>query len=302
MKGFEAAGKEYFEKANGIEICYQSFGDRHAPPFVMINGLGSQMINWHEDFCLQLAASGYRLIRFDNRDTGLSTRFDDSGVPDLKRLGQAKEKGEKVETPYTLLDMAEDAVGLLDALGIESAHFLGSSMGGRIGQLIAIHHPDRILTLACTVSTMGESGFPPPNPEAIELLFKPTPRDRAGYIDHYARLCRMFSGAKYAIDEAYVRDKAERCFDRAFNPEGEIRQAAAMIAAGSNKESLKYICTPTLIINGSDDPLISVDCAKDMAETIPRATLLIIKGMGHGVSDTPQVWPQIIEAIAGHAI
>ncbi|MBN1277224.1 MAG: alpha/beta hydrolase [Deltaproteobacteria bacterium] len=291
-----------FAEANGIEICYQFFGESDASPLVMINGLGSQMINWHEDFCLQLAARGYRLIRFDNRDTGLSTRFDDSGVPDLNRFAEAKEKGGRAEPPYTLLDMARDAVGLLDALGIESAHFLGSSMGGRIGQLIAINHPHRIRTLTCMVSSMGESGFPPPNPDVIELLFMAAPSDRAGYIEHYIRLCRMLSGSKLGIDEDYARKKAERCFKRSFNPEGEIRQAAALMTAGSNKERLGSIRTPTLIINGSDDPLISVDCAKDMEKTIPRAKLMIIEGMGHGISDTPQVWPQVIEAIALHAV
>jgi len=296
------ASQEYFANANGIKICWQSFGDDNAPAFVMINGLGSQMINWHEDFCVQLAAHGYRLIRFDNRDTGLSTTVNDYPVPDLKRLAKAKEKGETIEIPYSLEDMAKDAVGLLDALGIESAHFLGSSMGGRIGQLIAIHFPKRIRTLTCMISTMGESSFPPPNPEAIETLFKPAPTERAEFIDYYICLCRMLSGSKFRIDESYVRNKAERCFDRAFNPEGEIRQAAALMAAGSNRESLKSVYIPTLIINGSDDPLISVDCTMDMAETIPGAKVMIIDGMGHGVSDTPQVWPQIIEAIVTHAV
>lgn len=296
------AGQEYFANANGIDICYQSFGDDDAPTLVMINGLGSQMINWHEDFCIQLAAYGYRLIRFDNRDTGLSTTFNDYPVPDLKRLAKAKEKGETIEIPYSLVDMAKDAVGLLDALGIESAHFLGSSMGGRIGQLIAIHFPHRIITLTCMISTMGASSFPTPDPKALETLFKPSPAERSEFIDYYISLCRMLSGSKFRVDESYVRNKAERCFDRAFNAEGEIRQAAALMAAGSNRESLKSLCIPTLIINGSDDPLISVDCTRDMAETIPGAKVMIIDGMGHGVSDTPQVWPQIIEAIVTHAV
>ncbi|HOP48080.1 MAG TPA: alpha/beta hydrolase [Desulfobacteraceae bacterium] len=296
------AGQEYFVNANGIKICWQSIGNDDASPIVMINGLGSQLINWHDDFCVQLAAHGYRLIRFDNRDTGLSTSFDDSGVPDLKRIAEAKQKGETIEIPYSLMDMAQDAVGLLDALGIESAHFLGSSMGGRIGQLIAINFPQRVRTLTCMISTMGESVFPPPNPEAIETLFEPAPTDRTEFIDYYVALCKMLNGSKFRIDESYVRNKAERCFDRAFNPKGEIRQAAALMAAGSNRESLKYICIPTLIINGSDDPLISVDCAMDMAETITGAKVMIIEGMGHSVSDTPQVWPQILKAIVEHAV
>jgi pimeloyl-ACP methyl ester carboxylesterase len=287
--------------ANGIEIAYDTYGDPGAAPLLLIMGLGGQLINWDEEFCVQLVARGYWVIRFDNRDVGLSTKFSQAGVPDINQLNLALERGETMQTPYTLQDMAGDALGLLDALKIDSAHVLGSSMGGRIAQLMAIYYPHRVRTLTSIMSTMGEPGFPPPNPEALSVLLEPAPTDREGYIESSVLSSRVTGGSGFSINEARVRQRAGQAFDRSFNPDGVIRQYAALMSAASSKHDLKSLSVPTLIIHGSEDPLISPEVAVDMANTIPEATLLIIEGMGHSVMDIPQIWPQILDAFTRHA-
>jgi pimeloyl-ACP methyl ester carboxylesterase len=288
-------------RANGIEIAYDTYGDPGAAPLLLITGLGGQLINWDEEFCVQLVARGYRVIRFDNRDVGLSTKFNEAGVPDIGHLNLALQRGEAIQTPYTLRDMAGDAMGMLDAMKIESAHVLGSSMGGRIAQLMAIHYPHRVRTLTSIMSTMGEPGFPPPNPEALAILLEPTPADREGYIESAVLSSRVTGGTGFSIDETRVRERAAEAFDRSFNPDGVIRQYAALMSAGSSKHDLKSLTVPTLIIHGSEDPLIPAEVAVDMANTIPEATLLIIEGMGHSVMDISQIWPQILNALTRHA-
>jgi pimeloyl-ACP methyl ester carboxylesterase len=288
-------------RANGIEIAYDTYGDPGAAPLLLIMGLGGQLINWDEAFCVQLVARGYRVIRFDNRDAGLSTKFTEAGVPDINQLNLALERGETMQTPYTLQDMAGDALGLLDALKIDSAHVLGSSMGGRIAQLMAIYYPHRVRTLTSIMSTMGEPGVPPPNPEALSVLLEPAPTDREGYIESSVLSSRVTGGSGFSINEARVRQRAGQAFDRSFSPDGVIRQYAALMSAASSKHDLKSLSVPTLIIHGSEDPLISAEVAVDMANTIPDATLLIIEGMGHSVMDIPQIWPQILDAFTRHA-
>jgi len=288
-------------RVNNIEIAYDTYGDPGAAPLLLITGLGGQLINWDEEFCGQLVARGYRVIRFDNRDAGLSTKFSETGVPDINHLNLALQRGETVQTPYTLRDMAGDALGVLDALKIESAHVMGSSMGGRIAQLMAIYYPHRVRTLTSIMSTMGEPGFPPPNPEALSVLLEPAPTDREGYIESSVLSSRVTGGSGFSVDETRVRERAGQAFDRSFNPDGVIRQYAALMSAGSSKHDLKSLTVPTLIIHGSEDPLISAEVAVDMANTIPKATLLIIEGMGHSVMDIPQIWPQILAAFTRHA-
>lgn len=288
-------------RVNGIEIAYDTYGDPGAAPLLLITGLGGQLINWHEQFCVQLVSRGYRVIRFDNRDVGLSTKFSEAGVPDINHLNLALQRGETVQTPYTLRDMAGDALGLLDALKIDSAHVLGSSMGGRIAQLMAIYYAHRVRTLTSIMSTMGEPGFPPPNPEALSVLLEPAPSDREAYIESSVLSSRVTSGSAFSINEARVRERAGQAFDRSFTPDGVIRQYAALMSAGSSKDELKTLTVPTLIIHGSEDPLISTEVAVDMADTIPEATLLIIEGMGHSLMDIPQIWPQILDAFTRHA-
>lgn len=295
-----AGGKPSFVEANGVRLCYEVLGDTGAEPLLLLSGLASQMINWRDGFCGGLLERGFRVIRFDNRDIGLSTFLDETGVPDPDAVAAAVARGEPPEIPYTLMDMAEDAAGLLDAMGLDAAHVLGSSMGGRIGQYLAIRHPERVLTLTSMVSHMGEPGYPPPDPDVLALLTTPAPRDRQGYVSYYTEVCRAMRG-RIPLDEAHARTQAGRLYDRGFNPDGAARQYAALLAAGSAREELSRLETPTLIINGTDDPLISPDAARAMADVMPYAEFLLIEGMGHSVSECPDVWPVIISAVSSHA-
>ena len=287
-------------KVNGIEIVYDTFGDSDAPPLLLIMGLGCQMIDWPDEFCAPLAARGYWVIRFDNRDVGLSTKFDEAGIPNIDALLAALGRGEGVQVPYLIRDMADDAVGLLDALEIESAHVVGLSMGGNIAQTMAIHYPERVSTLTSIMSSTSEPGLPPPTEEAWELLSDPAPTDRAEYIEYRVRHRHVLGGPNYPVDEALAREIAEQRFDRCLHPPGFARQLAAIIASGSRKEALKSVTAPTLVIHGDADPLVPVECGIDTANSVPGAELLIIEGMGHDWP--PSLWPQVIEAIAQHAV
>lgn len=295
-----AGAEPAFVEANGIRLCYQALGDPEAEPLLLVSGLGGQLINWRDELCMELTNRGFRVIRFDNRDVGLSTHLDEAGTPDPGAVARAAERGEPVEVPYTLADMAEDAAGLLDALGIATAHVIGSSMGGRIGQLLAIRHPERVRTFTSLVSHMGEPGFPPPNPDAVAFLTRPAPADRQGYMHHSMELSRTLSG-RIPLDEAYAWSQAGRAYDRAFHPAGVARQYAALVSAESAREALGRVEIPTLIIHGSDDPLIPPDAARAMADAMPNAELLVIVGMGHAVNECPKAWPPILEAFARHA-
>lgn len=286
-------------KSNGIEIVYDTFGEPPAPPLLLIMGLGQQMIVWDEEFCTRLAIRGYWVIRFDNRDIGLSTRFDEAGVPDIPALMQALGQREAVRALYLLRDMADDAIGLLDALEIESAHVVGVSMGGGIVQEMAIHHPDRIRTMTCIMSSTGDPDLPPPTLEALSILLTPAPADRAGYIESSVQTWRVLNGPGFPIDEDRIRERAGRSFDRGLSPAGTVRQLAAILASGSRKEALKSVTIPTLVIHGNADPLVPVEGGIDIANSIPGAELMIIEGMGHDLP--PAVAPQVIEAIARHA-
>ena len=291
-----------FAEAKGIRIAYDTFGDPSAQPLLLIQGLGGQLVNWREEFCVQLATRGYWVIRFDNRDVGLSTSFDEAGVPNIAQMTRVQQQGEPLQTPYTLYDMSDDTIGLLDVLRIETAHVLGVSMGGRIAQIMAIRHAPRIRTLTSIMSTMGETGYPPPKPEAFSILLTPAPKDRAGYIEYYVQIAQVLGGTGFTPDENRVRECAGRAFDRRFNPAGVARQMAALMATGSVKNELRYLKVPILVIHGTDDPLIPVECARDVVHTIPGARLLIIEGMGHALSDIPQIWPEVIDAVSRHAV
>jgi pimeloyl-ACP methyl ester carboxylesterase len=286
-------------KVNTIDIVYDTFGETTDPPMLLIMGLGEQMISWDEDFCRQIAAHGYWVIRFDNRDVGLSTRLDELGIPNVLALMQAKAQGEAVQAPYTLRDMADDAVGLLDALEIGSAHIVGISMGGMIAQEMAIHHPRRVRTLTSIMSSTGNPELPPPRPEAQSVLLKPFPMDRESYLENAIQTWRILSGPGYPMDEARVRERAGKSFDRGLSLTGTARQLAAILASDSREEALRSITHKTLVIHGDADPLVPVECGKETASSIPNAKLLIIEGMGH---DLPlAVAPQVLEAIVNHA-
>jgi pimeloyl-ACP methyl ester carboxylesterase len=289
-----------FAKANGIELCYDSFGDPRAPPLLLIMGLAAQMIAWDDEFCSLLAGRGYRVIRFDNRDIGLSTRFDAAGLPDVSAAFMAAMQGQPVTAPYLLRDMADDAVGLLDALDIGSAHVVGASMGGAIGQTLAIHHPSRLRSLTSIMATTGAPGLPPPTPQALAMLFKPTPTDQAGYFERYVQTRKVLRAGSFPLDEARDLVRAGQNFARGLNPAGVTRQMAAILASGSRKQALAQVTVPTLVIHGDIDPLVPLACGIDTAETVPGAKLQVIAGMGHALPIS--MWPQIIDAIAAHAV
>lgn len=286
-------------KIDGIELVYDTFGDPSHPPLLLIMGLGGQMISWEDDLCAQLAARGYWVIRFDNRDVGLSTKFDRADTPNLFALMQSFVQKDPIHAPYTLRDMAKDAVGLLEALGIQAAHVVGVSMGGMIAQMLAIYHPGHVRTLTSIMSTTGHPDLPLPKSEAIALLTRPTPADREGYIDASLRDMKFLNG-DLPLDEQRAREHAAKAYDRGLCPAGFNRQLAAILGSGSRREALHSVKIPTLVIHGRADPLVPVEGGIDTAQSIPGAKLLIIEGMGHSLP--PVIWPKIIEAIAEHAV
>ena len=284
--------------ANGIRLEYDTFGGNSAPPLLLIMGLGAQMILWDDEFCEQLAAKGLYVIRFDNRDIGLSTKMDADGVPDITQAVAAALGGAVVEASYTLDDMADDAAGLLETLGIGEAHVCGASMGGMIAQTFAIRHPGRISSLISIMSTTGDLGLPQGTPGAMAALLAPAPAEREGAIEHSMNIGRAIAGPGFPLDEERMRDKATRSFDRCFHPEGMARQLLAVLAHGDRTSALGSVTTPTLVIHGVADPLVPVECGRATAEAVPGADLLEIEGMGH---DLPVgAWPQIVDAIFAH--
>lgn len=277
-------------KANGIDIVYDTFGETSSPPMLLVMGLGEQLIAWDDEFCAALAAFGYWVIRFDNRDVGLSTRFDEEGIPDILAMMQ----GKLTTVPYRLRDMAADAVGLLDALQVSSAHVVGISMGGMIAQEMVIHWPDRVRTLTSIMSSAAEPTLPS-RPDVMTALITPPPADREGYLKHSLQIWSVLNGPAFPIDEERVRVRAENAFDRGLSPAGTMRQLAAVLGSGSRQEALAHVAVPALVIHGDADPLVPVEDGIATAEAIPGAELLIIEGMGH---DVPvPVAPRVIRAI-----
>ncbi len=264
--------------ANGIQIEYETFGDPASPPLLLIAGAGAQMVTWEEAWCDLLAKQGLYVIRFDNRDVGLSSKFDD--------------------IPYTLEDMADDTVGLLDALGIEKAHIVGRSLGGMIAQTIAIRHPSRVWSLVSVVSTTGDPALLLGDPELYVLFLAPEPVEREENVEYRVNLYLLLEGSKYPLDKQEVRRMMERSYDRCFCPQSVKRQADAVAASGNRTEALRSVTAPTLVIQGSEDPLWHVECGKSTAEAVPGAELLIVEGMGHLFS--AEVWPVLVGAIVQH--
>lgn len=282
--------------ANGIQIEYDTFGNSSSPPLLLVMGLGTQMIAWAVEFCEQLAARGLYVIRFDNRDIGLSTKFEEAGIPDMMAAMAASFEGKSIEAPYSLDDMADDAVGLLDALNIEKAHICGASMGGMIVQIMAYRHPTRVLSLTSIMSTTGNPELPQGKPEAMAVLTTPAPEGRVAIIESGLRVVRTIGSSGFPFDEEAARKFSEEAYDRSYYPQGMTRQMVAVIAHGDRRPSLASIKVPTLVIHGSADPLVPIEGGRDTAESIPGAELLIIDGMGH---DMPLgAWPQIIDGIS----
>ena len=284
---------------NGIELAYDAFGAPDAPPILLIMGLGCQMIDWKDEFCSMLAAQGFRVIRFDNRDVGESTTFDAAGHPSIDAMLAALGRGERVEAPYLLQDLVADTIGLLDVLGIERTHVVGLSMGGMIAQLLAAGHPERVLTLTSIMSSTGEPGLPPSTPEAWACLTEPLETELGPFIAQYLRKWQVYCGPAYPFDPNAGKEHAVRVFARGIHPAGRDRQMAAILASGSRKEALAAVSCPTLVIHGASDPVVRIAGGRATANAIAGAELLTIEGMGH---DLPKaVWPRVVDAIARHA-
>ena len=279
-----------------IELEYDHFGNPTDPALLLIMGFTAQMVAWDEEFCKQLADRGHFVIRFDNRDCGLSTKL--HGVPSNSDavIMAAMMETEMPPVPYTLSDMAADAMQVLDHLNIERAHIMGASMGGMIAQTVAIEHPHRVKTLISVMSQPGELTVGQPTQEAMELIVTPAPSDRDEYIA-FAPKWQLWQSKKYRSDEVSRRN-AIRDFDRSNYPEGGPRQMAAIYASGSRAEGLQKLQVPTLVIHGTDDQLITPSGGERTAELIPNSTLLMVDDMGH---DLPQpLWPLFIDAISKH--
>ncbi len=286
-------------RANGIELCYEIFSEASAEPMLLIMGLGGQMIHWDDEFCRQLAARGFCVIRFDNRDVGHSTKL--SGGKRLSPIELLKLRFFRipVAAPYRLHDMAQDTVALMDALAIKSAHVVGQSMGGMIAQEMAIDFPQRLRSLTSIMSTTGDPKVPPPSREAAAILMAPPPTTKEEYFARHARMWKVLRGGHFPEDEARDRQRAERNYERGLNPAGVGRQLRAVLASGSRKERLRAVKMPTLVIHGTADPLVHPAGGKDTAASIPNAKLVMIEGMGHALPI--RMWPEIIDAIAAHA-
>ncbi len=285
-------------QVDGIELEYETFGDRGARPLLLIMGLGGQLLLWDEEFCTALADLGHFVIRYDNRDVGLSTKLEHAGEPNILEAMQAAAAGQPVETAYTLDEMADDAAGLLDALELESAHVAGASMGGMIAQVLVLRHPDRVRSLTSIMSTTGNPDLALPQPDALGALFRPRAEDREGAIEQAVDLQRTIGGSGFPFDLERTRRLAARSYDRSFYPAGIFRQIVAVLASGNRRPALASVEAPTLVVHGDDDPLIPLEGGRDTAQAIPGAELLVIEGLGHELP--PQVWPRFIDAVNGH--
>lgn len=278
-------------RVDGLELEHDSFGDPGATALLLVSGLSYQMIEWDDPLCELIAGRGFRVTRFDNRDVGLSTKLDGLGPPDIMGL-----LGGTALPPYSLDDMAGDAIGLLDALGVAAAHVVGVSMGGMIAQLIAIQHPERVLSLTSIMSTVGGPDVVQAEPAVGAVLLAPPGRTREEQVERSLANRRLVFGTGMPFDEDHARRKAERAIDRCFYPDGAMRQLAAIFAAPDRTAELGRLTIPTLVIHGDNDPLVPPANGRQTAAALPRARLIMITGMGHALPD--QVWPQIVDAIA----
>ena len=287
--------------ANGISLEYETHGDPANPPLLLIMGLGAQLTLWPIELVEALVARGYYVIRYDNRDIGLSQKFGTHGVPNFKRVALMRLFGLRVRIPYRLTDMAADAVGLMDALGMAKAHVVGASMGGMIAQLVAATYPDRVLSLTSIMSTTGSRKVPPARPAAMKALLDRAPAGATldDVIPIGLRVSKAIGSPGYPANETRLRARITSDFNRSFYPEGAARQISAILDDGDRRQRLKAVTAPTLVIHGADDPLVPVQGGRDTAANIRGAQLLEIPGMGH---DLPvELVDQVADAIAGVA-
>ncbi|WP_019141048.1 alpha/beta hydrolase [Noviherbaspirillum massiliense] len=285
---------------NGITLTYDTQGDSNGKALVLIAGLGLQLISWPEAFCRELADQGFHVIRFDNRDSGLSTKLEHLGKPNLPMAVFKSMFHLPLFPGYTLQDMARDTIGLLDGLGIDKAHIVGASMGGMIAQILAADHPERVSTLTSIMSTSGRPGLPGPMPSARDALFSrpENPRNMQSVIEYFVRAYRTIGSPKYPVPDEVLREQVTRSVRRNVCPQGTARQMMAVMASGDRSPALRKISVPTLVIHGADDPLVPLACGRDTARWIPGAVLHEVEGMGHDIP--PALEASLAKLIATH--
>ena len=290
-----AFGDEQMAPANGIELCYQEMGDPDGEPLLLVMGLATQMIAWSEEFCEMLAERGFRVVRFDNRDIGRSTKIRDAGVPSMIDMTI----GRRGKAPYLLRDMAADTVGLMDHLGIDAAHVVGASMGGMIAQCTAIGHPERVRSLCSIMSTTGSRRVGHPSYKTFGLLLGKPPRQREAAIERVIKTFKTIGSPGYPFDEERIRKIAGRSFDRGHSQAGIARQLHAITVSGDRTHQLRQLRLPAVVIHGKSDVLVNPSGGRATARAIPNARLKMIDGMGH---DMPRaLWPTFVEEIACNA-
>jgi pimeloyl-ACP methyl ester carboxylesterase len=296
QKGFAPVAQTVLVKANGITIAYESFGSQGNETILLISGTGGQLTMWPTEFCKVLANRGFRVIRFDNRDVGLSTKFDKAGMPDWAAITKAMQEQKPPPIPYTLDDMAADAAGLLDALKIKKAHIVGASMGGMIAQRVAYNHPDHVLSLASIMAGGGNATFPlVAKPDVVGKIPQPgAASDTAAYIEREIQVETILSGPVYPPNRKDLVERIKEDVKRSYYPDGYARQGAVSLAGfyAGRQDKLKTIIAKTVVIHGDEDPLVALEAGKDVAANIPGAVFEVVKGMGHGIP------PQLYEAVA----
>ncbi len=273
-----------------LEIEYDTFGDPSHPVVLLVMGLAYQMIEWDDAVCAMLAGRGFHVVRYDNRDAGLSTSLDELDAPDLLAvlMGTAP-------PPYTLDDMADDGIGLLDALGVDRAHVVGVSMGGMVAQLMAIRNPTRVLSLTSIMSTVGGPGVVQPEPAVTEALLVIPGPSREERVQNSVEMRRLINGAGLPFDEEGNRGKAERAVDRAYRPDGVLRQIAAIMVAPDRGPGLGSLTMPTLVLHGEEDPLVPPENGRRTAAALPGSRLIMFAAMGHNLPE--RLWPTVVDAI-----
>lgn len=277
--------------SNGIEIAYETFGAPGDRPLLLVMGLGAQLLAWHPELCAALAAEGFFVVRYDNRDAGLSTHLHDAPVPNL----DAARRGDLSSAAYRLEDMAEDAVGLLEALSLQGAHVVGASLGGMIAQTMAITHPECVRSLTSIMSTPW-IGIASPTPAAQAALSAPPASSRAEMVEWAVAIQRIIGSPGYPMDEAWVRQLAAQSYDRSFDPAGIARQQLAIYASGDRTAALARVRAPALVIHGDADPLIPLLAGQATAAALPDAELLVLPGVGHNLPRG--IWPTLVAAIS----
>jgi pimeloyl-ACP methyl ester carboxylesterase len=283
--------ERFIKVSEDVTLCYETFGRPNDPAVLLIMGLGTQMLGWHEDFCRQIADRGFHVIRFDNRDIGRSTHLRHIKPPTTLQLLTRS----KSAAGYTLDDMADDAAGLLDALEIEAAHVVGASMGGMIAQMVAVRHPQKVLSLASIMSTTGHRRHGQPSPRIYDVFLRTPPNDPDGFAEHMLTLFRRIGSHGFELDESEFKERAKRAHSRGRSAAAVLRQIAAVTASGDRTEQLRRIAAPTVVIHGDRDMMVHPSGGRETAKAIAGAKLITIEGMGH---DLPRgAWDRIIDAI-----